>query len=483
MDMDSTSSAVALTQVLDVPELLENILSFLPEREILTSVQLVSQTWRSSIVGSPRIQESLFLPKGKKPAVSPIRFTSDNDVSVFGWPIYDSSVAPNHLFEDCYSLHPKCRLDYIVEHFDIPGHFDFLLEKAWSHSTDYGIDVEMHPEGGPAFAHDPSLSWRKMQLCDPPITTVSFAAKSGDIFVFPSKSHTYATLFDNDGVTLGLAYDTAAAALHSFVGEDDPKIAWRFQLRFGIDSGAQLHVPEADNVSDEESTDGALASDEDSGEDGEEGEEAEEDSADHESGKDTQAKESAEPTMSKVLAIPELLDEILCFLPEREILTSVQRVSQTWRAAILDSPRIQRKLFSPKGNKPAALPAWFSTIEGPFTDTPRFDIPMYKGPMTTNDFFKQETGRDGTKEVDGLYLYKGCDLILIDWLESSQEAPERKDCYMHYSCYKLPGPQTFGGKPQPVTWDSPGLSWRSFQLCDPPLRWRTCMSKNWFRIR
>jgi hypothetical protein len=71
MDMDSTSSAVALTQVLDVPELLENILSFLPEREILTSVQLVSQTWRSSIVGSPRIQKSLFLPKGKKPAVSP----------------------------------------------------------------------------------------------------------------------------------------------------------------------------------------------------------------------------------------------------------------------------------------------------------------------------------------------------------------------------------------------------------------------------
>jgi hypothetical protein len=173
--------------------------------------------------------------------------------------------------------------------------------------------------------------------------------------------------------------------------------------------------------------------------------------------------------LTQVLDVPELLENILSFLPEREILTSVQRVSQTWRAAILDSPRIQRKLFSPKGNKPAALPAWFSTIEGPFTDTPRFDIPMYKGPMTTNDFFKKETRRDGTKEVDGLYLYKGCDLILIDWLESSQEALERKDSYMHYSCYKLPAPQAFGGKPQPVTWDSPGLSWRSLQLCDPPI--------------
>lgn len=205
MDMDSTSSAVALTQVLDVPELLENILSFLPDREILTSVQRVSKTWRSSIIGSPRIQRSLFLSKGKKPAVSPMRFTGDNLEAIFGWAIYDSSVTTNHLFQDCHSLYPKCRLNYRVGHFDMARHFDILVKQTGSHPTDYWIDVDMYPKGEPAFAHEPNLSWRKMQLCDPPITTVSFEAKSGDNNVLSSVSDIYATLFDKDGVTLGLA--------------------------------------------------------------------------------------------------------------------------------------------------------------------------------------------------------------------------------------------------------------------------------------
>jgi hypothetical protein len=116
MDMNSTPSAVALTQVLDVPELLENILSFLPEREILTSVQRVSQTWRSSIVASPRIQRKLFLLKGKKPAVSPIRSIDDDlDEQVFGWPVYHTSVATNRLLEGFHTLYPDCRLSYMVE--------------------------------------------------------------------------------------------------------------------------------------------------------------------------------------------------------------------------------------------------------------------------------------------------------------------------------------------------------------------------------
>jgi hypothetical protein len=220
MDMDSTSSAVALTQVLDVPELLENILSFLPEREILTSVQLVSQIWRSSIVGSPRIQKSLFLPKEKKPAVSPIRFTSDDDVSVFGWPIYGSSVAPNHLFADYHSLHPKCHLDYIV------GHFDLLLEKAGSHSTDYGIDVEMLPKGGPAFAHD-RVDYRlrdSVQL--------------------------YATILDKDrGITMGLVHDTIAAMIRSHLRQDTSDIDRSSHLSFGIegcDGGNTTDSPDRD---------------------------------------------------------------------------------------------------------------------------------------------------------------------------------------------------------------------------------------------
>lgn len=220
-------------------------------------------------------------------------------------------------------------------------------------------------------------------------------------------------------------------------------------------------MPEADNV--------RPTSDEESGEEGEEGEE---DSADDEDGKDTQAKESAESTMSKVLAIPELLENVLSFLPEREILTSVERVSQTWRAAIFDSPLIQRRLFSPEGNNPAALPAWFSTIDplgGRSKRFQRFGIPMYKGPMTTNGLFKKNTGRDGMEEVDDLYLYKSCDLRLMDGFESSREAPGREDRYMRYSCLRFLVREGPGSRPQPATSDSPGLSWRSMQLCDPPI--------------
>jgi hypothetical protein len=176
--------------------------------------------------------------------------------------------------------------------------------------------------------------------------------------------------------------------------------------------------------------------------------------------------------LTQVLDVPELLENILSFLPGREILTSVQRVSQAWRAAILDSPLIQRMLFSPKGNNPAALPAWFSTIDplgGQSKRFQRFGIPMYKEPMTINGFFKKDTGRDGMEEVDDLYLYKSCDLRLMDGFESSREAPGREDRYMRYSCLRFLVREGPGSTPQPATSNSPGLSWRSMQLCDPPI--------------
>jgi hypothetical protein len=185
--------------------------------------------------------------------------------------------------------------------------------------------------------------------------------------------------------------------------------------------------------------------------------------------------DSTSPAMAltAVLDVPELLETILSFLPERELITSVQRVSRTWRSSIAQSPRIQRRLFSPKSNQPSALPAWFPTND-PLNllgrKLPHFDIPMYKGPMTFNDFFKDDTGRHGLKEgADALWLYKGCELCLLDDLKGNREALEREACYMHYFCHKYSAREAPGGQPQPATSDSPELSWRSMQLCNPPI--------------
>jgi hypothetical protein len=98
----------------------------------------------------------------------------------------------------------------------------------------YDMMAEVHPDGRPAFPHDPDLSWRSMQPCDPPITVADLLAYCGaDIW---KKTDTYATLFDRDGITMGWAYDTAAAMFRSSLGKQDPRDAWWFHVTFGINS-------------------------------------------------------------------------------------------------------------------------------------------------------------------------------------------------------------------------------------------------------
>lgn len=46
----------------------------------------------------------------------------------------------------------------------------------------------------------------------------------------------------------------------------------------------------------------------------------------------------------RVFNIPELLENVLLYIPERDLLLS-QRVNQTFQDTIIHSPRLQRKLF------------------------------------------------------------------------------------------------------------------------------------------
>jgi hypothetical protein len=47
-----------------------------------------------------------------------------------------------------------------------------------------------------------------------------------------------ATLFGRDGITLSLAYDTAAAMLRWEVGKEDPNDGWWFHVEFGTSDEA-----------------------------------------------------------------------------------------------------------------------------------------------------------------------------------------------------------------------------------------------------
>ena len=216
--MDSLLSA--RSRALAIPELLENIISFLPEREILTNAQRVSRTWRISVAESPRIQRQLFLPKGKKPAVSPMRFTDDNlwgEMSEdFGIPIYKQSVVSNHLLNSADRLYA----DYLPAE---NGYTCYRMGKsAGDFQEVHHFWVDVLPYGQPAFSHNPDLSWRSMQLCDPPITVANSNTGSGGRFGHSGAPSIWAMLFDRDGITMGLAYDTAVAALSCNLGEQEP---------------------------------------------------------------------------------------------------------------------------------------------------------------------------------------------------------------------------------------------------------------------
>jgi hypothetical protein len=65
-------------------------------------------------------------------------------------------------------------------------------------------------------------------MCDPPITVANLETYSKTRFLLGPDI--CATIFDKDGITMGLAYDTATAMVRLGAGED----AWMFHVMFGI---------------------------------------------------------------------------------------------------------------------------------------------------------------------------------------------------------------------------------------------------------
>jgi hypothetical protein len=453
--MDSTASTLALTKVLDVPELLETIIFFLPDREIFNNAQKVLRTWKASIAASPRLLRKSWQRKSKKPAVLPEQFASGRVVRV---PSYLMPITVN-------------------SHLASGKRFRFLtadgISQSHIHSDDDDTSVTKCSliVGNRFRAALPSKvtkseatrqTWRPMQICDPPITV---AKMNVDIFYQRPNGRFFKAVelmvYDKDGITMGLVYDTGVAAILSSrdldLAQHSP--TWSFELVFRYKTYTARTISSSNNddkdESDGEDFGGAGAGDEEAGEDDIEANGEEEASSGSDGSGEAPSASNTESTMSQVLAIPELLENILSFLPELEIITSVQRVSHTWRSSIVDSPRIQRMLFLPKGSKPAAVsPARFSNFSNDTREDEELGLPVYNESVVSN------------KTFDAWILHPECRVIHAEhrcepqarragdfhkvhhlWVEFTEGNPGGKAAFSH----------------------RPDFSWRSMQLCDPPI--------------
>lgn len=125
--------------VSNVPELLENILLELPIKSLLV-VQRVSKTFHATITGSPRLQQALFF---KPLPVKPLK--PETGVHVAQW--LDS---PD---------------DQMYHNFFANPFYD-KFRKIDVKTTD-----DCSQPNAPAF-NRPQASWRRMLVCQPPITSV-----------------------------------------------------------------------------------------------------------------------------------------------------------------------------------------------------------------------------------------------------------------------------------------------------------------------
>jgi hypothetical protein len=92
---------------------------------------------------------------------------------------------------------------------------------------------------GPIFSEDPTMPWRSMQICNPPTTTAKLTTYSGSDRLALDAVEILTTVYDKDGITMGLVHDTAAAVLRTNTGEQDPRLGWHIFPTYGIQNSSE----------------------------------------------------------------------------------------------------------------------------------------------------------------------------------------------------------------------------------------------------
>jgi len=265
---------MAMQNTLGLPELLENIISHLPERDILCNAQRVSQHWKNIIDNSPTIQKKMYFAPAEQPALSPVDYDEDQ-VKIFGGtPIYSRTTLINPL------LKGDERSNTAQTHFQISRDFAVrtkpmkLFGRPTSH-VHFRPNLMMAPpriywqiNAQNKDTPSPLPSWRAMYLSQPPVAIVMLMIAYHHPAPPESRNMFKVMIRDNDGINLGLVYDTLAATIPTYdeilgsSSDFDPVVAHICWYETEIDDGE-----------DEDSEDKG------SGEDGSEGKDSEEDSS------------------------------------------------------------------------------------------------------------------------------------------------------------------------------------------------------------
>lgn len=204
--------------VFNTPELLEDIISCLPPRDILAVVQRLSHHWSDAVDSSPTIKAKLGIRSQGVTASRPTRFT---DVQTFPWrpdwaamalPMYPCDLTLNPNFYD-KTLH-GVRMRWVEGGPGVRATDD--TGASWSSPMLYLGSYFKKEYKPPSFG--PVRTWRDMYLTQPPITTgiLNLHPKiSYEKLRLPANPTICVAVRDKSGITLGLLQDTIFAALGS----------------------------------------------------------------------------------------------------------------------------------------------------------------------------------------------------------------------------------------------------------------------------
>lgn len=209
---------MAMQNTLSLPELLENIISHIPDRDILCNAQRVSRHWRTIIHSSPTIQKKIWLQPTEQPAISPTGFNDDESLLLGEIPIYPRITLINPLL-----INPDIKSNGWLE---VPSGLTVRMKPMGLHKKPTGCScpnlrmpipmvyeqIKAEQKAGIACAP----SWRKMYLSQPPVTTAMLTVAYFYQAPVDGKYVFQAMIREKRGITLGLAFDTLAATMPAY---------------------------------------------------------------------------------------------------------------------------------------------------------------------------------------------------------------------------------------------------------------------------
>lgn len=219
--------------VFNTPELLENIISFVPSTDILTKVQRLSRQWKDAVESSPVVKNKLWMKCVNATVVQPTYINDEHSNptnsywATLGITVYSSTVTFNPLLDKNVRGSLNISLDMTLQ--------PQSLKKSNGELLGLKVVDFVHRKasgGSDCAATKLRSSWRNMYLTNPPITTALLCASNHDDAEEEFGPYVIKLMVrDHDGLTLGLLHDTLVASLPSAV-----RAKWRSTERHSIGS-------------------------------------------------------------------------------------------------------------------------------------------------------------------------------------------------------------------------------------------------------